>query len=89
MAMGIGAELQLLHDFLGQQLQGGSGDLSLEDSVRAFREYQRQLEQFRQDLQPALAESAAGQSQPLDAEDIIARGRQRAAAQGIDLECPG
>jgi hypothetical protein len=81
------AELELFHEFLGNQLRRGFVGLSVDDSVRAFRDYQRELEQFRQDIQTALAESAEGQSQPLDVDDIVARGRQRAAANGIVDEC--
>jgi len=62
--------------------------MTVEESVQAFRAYQRDLARFQRDCKPALAESARGQSQPLDVDEIIARGRQRAAAQGIDVTCP-
>ncbi len=81
-------ELQHFREFLGQQLQGESTPVTVEESVHAFRAYQRDLERFKRDCEPALAEIALGQSQPLDAEEIIARGYQRAATQGIDVKCP-
>ena len=81
-------ELHHFHEFLGQQLQGKGTPMTVEESVQAFRAYQRDLERFQRDCGPALAESALGQSQPLDVDEIIARGRQRAAAQGIDVTCP-
>jgi len=81
-------ELRHFHEFLGQQLQGEGTPMTVEESVQAFRAYQRDLERFKRDSEPALAESALGQSQPLDVGEIIARGRRRAAAQGIDVTCP-
>ena len=81
-------ELYHFHEFLGQQLQGEGTPITVEESVQAFRAYQRDLERFQRDCEPALAESALGQSQPLDVHEIIARGRQRAVAQGIDVTCP-
>ena len=81
-------ELHHFHEFLGQQLQGDGTPMTVEESVHAFRAYQHDLERFRRDCQPALAESARGHSQPLDVDKIVARGRQRAAARGIDWTCP-
>ena len=88
MSSEAGTELHRFHEFLGQQLQGESTPMTVEESVQAFRAYQRDLEQFQRDCKPALAESVLGQSQPLDVDEIIARGRQRAGAQGIDGKCP-
>lgn len=70
-------ELHHFHEFLGQQLQGEGAPMTVEESVQAFRAYQRDLERFHQDCKPALAESAQGRSEPLDVDEIIARGRQR------------
>lgn len=81
-------ELHHFHEFLGQQLQGDGTPMTVEESVHAFRAYQHDLERFRRDCEPALAESALGQSQPLDVDEIVARGRQRAAGRGIDWTCP-
>ena len=83
MATEVLTELELFHDFIGKHLQTGGRSLSLEESVNAFRAYQRGLERFKQDLEGALAESARGESEPLDVEDIIVRGRQRAGEKGI------
>jgi hypothetical protein len=71
-------ELELFHDFLGKRIQTGARDLSIEESVNAFRQYQRELARFQPHLQEALTESERGDSRPLDPDDIVARGRQRA-----------
>ena len=81
------SELRLFHDFLGRRLDV-SEHSSVEESVKAFREYQRDLVRLRHDLSSALTESEQGLSEPLDVEDIITRGRERAAADGIKDECP-
>ena len=77
------SELEMFHGFLGQQLRDGTRDLSVEESVQAFRRYQQELQRFKTEIQPALAESQSGQSQPLDVEQIIARGMERAAKKGL------
>ena len=41
------AELEAFHRFLGQQLESHRYDMSVEDSVKAFRTYQQDLEQLR------------------------------------------
>ena len=76
-------ELESFHRFLTGQLQGGDAELSPEESVKAFRAYQDDLQRLRQDIQPALERSLQGESEPLDIEDVKARGRKRLAEKGI------
>ena len=76
-------ELESFHRFLTGQLQGGDAELSPEESVKAFRAYQDDLQRLRQDIQPALERSLHGESEPLDIEDVKARGRKRLAEKGI------
>lgn len=77
------SELRAFCDFLQQRLEGGTVELSPEESVEAFRAYQRDLERLRKDVRPALERSLAGESEPLDIEDVKARGRRRFAQRGI------
>jgi hypothetical protein len=77
-------ELIVFHRFLGDQIEGGSVDLSPEESVEAFRAYQRDLERLRDDLEPALGRLERGEpASPLDLEDVKRCGRERLAREGI------
>jgi hypothetical protein len=52
--------------------------------VEAFRAYQRDLERFRNDIQPAIDRFERGEPAiPLDIEDVKRRGRERLAREGI------
>ena len=83
MATQIPTELEFFHRFLTEQLKSGGTNLSPEKSLEAFRAYQRDLERCREDVCPALQRSLRGESEPLDIEDIKARGRQRIEEKGI------
>ena len=83
MATQSSTELESFRRFLTEQLQGGNAKLSPEESVKAFRAYQDDLQRLRQDIQPALERSLQGESEPLDIEDVKARGRKRLAEKGI------
>ena len=77
-------DIEAFYHFLGEQIQVGSFDLSPEESVRVFREHQRDLDRLRCDLQPALRRVAEGiQAPTFDLEDVKRRGRERLAAEGI------
>ena len=77
------SELESFHQFLTERLQGGDADLSPEESVKAFRAFQDDLQRFRQDIHPVLQRSLQRESEPLDIEDVKARGRKRLAEKGI------
>lgn len=84
MAVDSSSELVVFHRFLGDQIQSGSDDLSPEESVEAFRAYQRDLERLRNDLKPAIERFERGEPAiPLDIEDVKRRGRERLAREGI------
>jgi hypothetical protein len=74
------------HDFnrfVAEQLADRTVDLSLEESVAAFRAYQSELARCREQLQPAIDELDSTGGSNLDVEAIIARGKQKLAEEGI------
>ena len=84
MAADNASELVVFHRFLGDQIAIGSVELSPEESVEAFRAYQRDLERLRHDLEPAIGRFERGEPAiPLDIEDVKRRGRERLAREGI------
>ncbi len=77
-------EIETFYQFLGERLLEGSVNLSPEESVEAFRAYQRDLERLRKELEPALDRFDRGESaNSFDAEDVKRRGRERLAREGI------
>jgi hypothetical protein len=76
-------DVELLYQYLGHRLESGVQVASLEETLAEFAEYRRELEQMRASLREAEASSARGESKPLDVEDVIRRGRERMAAEGI------
>jgi hypothetical protein len=77
-------EIETFYQFLGKRIQEGSVELSPEESVEAFRAYQRDLERLRKELQPALDRFDRGEpATPFDAEELKRRGRERLAREGI------
>jgi hypothetical protein len=83
MATQLPNELESFRQFLTEWLEHGQVELSPEESVRAFRAYQRELERCREEIRPALERSLRGESQPLDVEELKARVTQRLAEEGI------
>lgn len=85
MAADNSSELVVFHRFLGDQIAIGSVALSPEESVAAFRAYQRDLERLRTGLQPAIDRMERGEPAiPLNIEDVKRRGRARLAREGIE-----
>ena len=76
-------ELEAFHSFVAQQLQSRRGDMSVEDSVKAFRAYQRDLERLKADIQPALNEIDRGEASELDYDALNERVAKRLADKGI------
>ena len=77
-------EIEAFYQFLGQQLEQGAMNLSLEQSVQAFRAYQSDLERLRKHLQPSIDRADRGEPAALfDADDVKSRGRDRLAREGI------
>jgi hypothetical protein len=83
------SEIVTFYEFLGRQIQEGSVALSPEESVEAFRAYQRDLSRLKRELQPGLDRCDRGEpGVSFDAEDIIRRGRERLASEGIAAAIP-
>ena len=76
------SELQLFHDFLGQQLAAGGASASVEGAVVEFRRYQQELADLRAKLLVAEQQSLRGESAPFEAEASKQALRQRLASQG-------
>ena len=76
-------EIRLFYDFLGRRLQDEEPNLTPEESVREFRAYQAELARFIEQTQPALEQSARGESRPLDVDALMERVRARLAKEEI------
>jgi hypothetical protein len=77
-------EIETFYQFLGQQIEGSSMDLSPEECVQAFRAYQRDLDRLKKHLQPSIDRSDRGEAAvPFDVDDVKRRGRERLAREGI------
>ena len=77
-------EIEEFYQFLGERIQEGSVDLSPEESVEAFRAYQRDLDRLREGLAASARPSGSRPTAtPFDAEDVKRRGRERLAREGI------
>lgn len=70
------ADLQAFTHYAEIHLAADNGPTSLEQSLSAFRDHQRDLERLREHLAPSLAEAKRGEAKPLDAEALFARIRQ-------------
>jgi len=74
-----------LEQFIHQEVASGKYD-SKEDvlcaGLRLLREREARLQALRDDILPALEQLDRGEGEPLDAEAIKAKGRQRLAAEG-------
>ncbi len=76
-------DVELLYQYLGRRLENGGREASIEAILAEFAEYRRELEEVRAKVREAIESSARGESGPLDLEDVIQRGRERLAAEGI------
>ena len=68
-----GNELVEFYRFLGERIDSGAKEMSLEESVEAFRACQRDSARLRQHLTPSIEQARRGESKPLDAEAVIER----------------
>jgi tRNA(Phe) wybutosine-synthesizing methylase Tyw3 len=85
MATDLGAQTDLVafHKFIGELLKQEKHNMTVEQSLEAFREYQQKLERLREKIRPALEQSARGESQPLDTESLKAEVTDSLAEKGI------
>ncbi len=84
MATAPGNEVLSLFRFLGEQMNRGVSGMTVEESVEAFRAYQRDVASLRQHLAPSIEQAKRGESKPLDAETVIERVNNRLSGEGID-----
>ena len=77
------SEVELLHDYLGKQLEGAGPNVSLDSALAGFQEYYRQLREVRAKVRQAEDSLAAGKGKPLDVDALITRVRKRLAEQGV------
>jgi hypothetical protein len=75
-------DAELLDRYLGERI-GGGREAPVDRLLADFTEYRREVEEVRAKLREAEAASARGESGPLDLDDVIRRGRERLAREGI------
>jgi putative addiction module CopG family antidote len=74
-----------LEQFMEQELAAGkyaSREELVAEAVRLLREREHRVNELREEILPALERLDRGEGEPLDAEDIKARGMKRLAEQG-------
>lgn len=71
-------------DFVGTLVETGRSDLTPEQSVSAFRDYQQQLARFQKENRAAVEQSERGEAKTLDVEALLDRVNARLAAEGSD-----
>ena len=76
-------DAELVHQYLGKLLANGWRHEPVARLLNELAEYYRELERARSLIRVAEESSARGESGPLDVEDVIRRGRERMAAEGI------
>ena len=77
-------EVLAFYRFLGEQIDRGENELTVQGSVEAFRAYQRGAARLREHLAPSIEQARRGESKPLDAEAVIERVDSRLSEEGID-----
>ncbi len=82
MATDVPNELEAFRDFIDQELARGS-DASVDELIEKYRQRRSDLERLRQELKPAFEQSQRGESQPLDADALKKRVRDRLAENGV------
>jgi hypothetical protein len=76
-------DAELLYQYFGKLLANGGRNEPVDRLLAELAEYYRELERVRALIREAEKSSARGDSGPLDVEDVIRRGRERMAADGI------
>ena len=75
-------EVGSFQDFLSKR-QDGSNFESLDEAVRDFRRYQRELADARNKVQVGIEQSKRGECRPLDIDEVVSDVRDRLASDGI------
>jgi hypothetical protein len=76
-------DAELLYQYLGKRLGNGGRETSVSELLAEFAEYRRELEELRATLREAEAQSARGESKPLDLDALFARVDKRLEQEGI------
>ena len=76
-------EIAAFHRFLGEQIDGGASEMTVEESVEAFCAYQRDVARLKEHLAPSIEQAKRGESKPLDAEALIERVAKRLSEKGV------
>ncbi|MCH7987604.1 MAG: hypothetical protein IID46_00480 [Planctomycetes bacterium] len=79
----IQTDLEAFHKYVGELLKKGKRKMTVEDSLAGFREYQKDLDRLREEIRPALEQSARGESEPLDIEKLKTEVTNSLAEKGI------
>ena len=76
-------DAELVYQYFGRLLAKGGREEPVDRLLAELAEYHRELERARALIREGEESSARGESGPLDVEDVIRRGRERMAAEGI------
>jgi len=76
-------DAELLYQYFGKLLANGAREEPVDRLLAELTEYYRELQEVRALIREAEESSARGESGPLDLDDVIRRGRERMAAEGI------
>ena len=76
-------DAQLLHVYLGQQLDRTGDSLSLDEALTGFQEYYGQLRNLREKVRQAESSLGQGLGGELDVEALVDRVRRRLLEQGL------
>ena len=76
-------ELHAFYRFLAGQLQEEGSTLTPEQSVEAFRTYQRELDRLKREIEPAVEQFESGEGRDLDYQAIKEEVTHRLAQKGV------
>lgn len=77
------ADIRDFHSFLTSQLNSGNCELTPEQSLAAFRQYQEERDRFRKDIQPALDQLDRGEGRTIDFDRLTNEVAQRLTNKGV------
>jgi hypothetical protein len=76
-------EFELFQQFLSNSPGNGNRPQTVDEAVKAFRAYQHELQQFREQILPALHRSHDDQSSPFDVAKLQSLADKALAEHGI------
>jgi hypothetical protein len=76
-------DAELVYQYFGKLLANGGREKPVDWLLAEMAAYYRELERMRAMIREAEESSARGESRPLDIEDVIRRGRERMANEGV------